>query len=137
MAGTISEEDFRRTPIPLMEQLSSGQMEKLGRLAFPVIAREGDTHFKRIGWEEAFNLIAEALGRAPREEVFFYSSGRSSNEAAYLFQLVARAYGTANIHNCSFYCHSASGVALSHVVGSGTATVTLDDLGKADLALVA
>src|SRR5207249_3559568 len=71
------------------------------------------------------------------EEVFFYSSGRSSNEAAFLMQLAARAYGTANIHNCSFYCHSASSVALAQVYGSGTASITLEDLAQADLVLVA
>jgi molybdopterin-dependent oxidoreductase alpha subunit len=136
MAGVITEEDFRRSPVALMEQLSSAQMEKLGRLVFPVIAREGDTHFKRIKWEEAFDRIADSLKSAPPEEVFFYSSGRSSNEAAFLFQLVARAYGTANIHNCSYYCHAASGVALSKVYGSGTASVVLEDLSQADLALI-
>src|SRR5262249_38848802 len=70
-------------------------------------------------------------------QVFFYSSGRSSNEAAFLMQLVARAYGTSNIHNCSYYCHAASGVALDQVYGSGTASVVLDDLAACDLALVA
>src|SRR5205814_9431675 len=71
------------------------------------------------------------------EQTFFYSSGRSSNEAAFLMQLVARAYGTANIHNCSFYCHNASSVALAQVYGSGTASITLDDVAQADLVLVA
>src|SRR5207248_571833 len=78
-----------------------------------------------------------ALRAARPEEVFFYSSGRSSNEAAFLMQLAARAYGTANIHNCSFYCHNASSVALAQVYGSGTASITLEGLAQADLVLVA
>ena len=136
MAGAISEDYFKTTPIAFMERLTPAQIESLGRISFPVIAREGDAHFQRTSWTEALDLIGGSLREAPPEEVFFYSSGRSSNEAAYLFQLVARAYGTANIHNCSFYCHSASGVALSKVYGSGTASIVLEDLEKADLALV-
>jgi anaerobic selenocysteine-containing dehydrogenase len=68
---------------------------------------------------------------------FFYASGRSSNEAAFLFQTLARAYGSINIHNCSSYCHQASGVALGRMVGSGTATVVLEDLDRTDLVLLA
>ncbi|MHC4861368.1 MAG: molybdopterin-dependent oxidoreductase, partial [Planctomycetota bacterium] len=101
------------------------------------MAEEGDTHFRRITWEEALDRTGAALRESPPEEAFFYVSGRSSNEAAFLLQLVARAYGTRNVHNCSYYCHSASGAALTRVYGSGTASVVLDDLAKADLALVA
>ncbi len=137
MGRTISEAWFRKTPIATMEALTSRELEKLGRLTFPVIAREGDTHFRRTSWAESLDATGEALRGARPEEVFFYSSGRSSNEAAFLMQLVARAYGTGNVHNCSFYCHAASGVALDAVYGSGTSSVTLDDLGKADLALIA
>ncbi len=137
MAGTISEDYLRTTPIEWMERLTSGELERLGRIAYPLVAREFDTHFHRIGWEEALDLTAKALLESKPEEVFFYSSGRSSNEAAFLFQLVARAYGTANIHNCSYYCHQASGVALSRIYGSGTSSIVLADLAKADLAIVA
>ena len=137
MGKFITEAWFRKTPIAQMEALSSREFEKLGRLIFPVVAREGATHFQRISWDEALDLAGESLRAAPPEEVFFYSSGRSSNEAAFLLQLVARAFGTANIHNCSFYCHSASGVALDSVYGSGTSSVTLDDLAHADIAVIA
>ena len=136
MAGGISEEFFQKTSIEEMKALTSAQCERLGRLAFPVLAEEGDTHFRRTTWREALNRTADALRSASPEEVFFYSSGRASNEAAFLMQLVARAYGTANIHNCSYYCHQASGVALGHVYGSGTASVVLEDLDHCDLALV-
>jgi molybdopterin-dependent oxidoreductase alpha subunit len=136
MAGVLAPDFFERHPIEQLASLTSAQLEAKGRVSYPVLAREGDTHFHRCTWEEAFDLTAEALKTAPRDEVFFYASGRSSNEAAYLFQLIARAYGTANIHNCSYYCHQASGVGLAQVYGSGTASIVLEDLAKADLAMV-
>jgi len=120
-----------------MERLTSRECEHLGRLAFPIIAEEGDRYFRRISWEEALDRTAAAFRQARPDEVFFYSSGRSSNEAAFLMQLVARVFGTAHINNCSYYCHQASGVALGQVYGSGTASIVLDDLAKADLAVVA
>jgi molybdopterin-dependent oxidoreductase alpha subunit len=136
MAAPIGEDFFRRTPLAALARMSAAEMERLGRLAFPILAEEGDTHFRRVSWSEALDRAGAALRAAPPAEVFFYSSGRSSNEAAFLLQLVARAYGTANIHNCSFYCHHASSVALNGVYGSSTASVSLDDLRRADLALV-
>ncbi len=137
MAAPIGEQYFRTTPIAAMARLGSAGLERLGRLAFPLVAADGDTHFGRVSWAEALDRAGAALRAARPEEVFFYSSGRSSNEAAFLMQLVARAYGTANIHNCSFYCHNASSVALAQVYGSGTASVTLEDVAQADLVLVA
>ncbi len=137
MAGALSEEFLNRTPLSILEKYTPEQLEKLGRIPFPLIAEPGDIHYRRLSWEEAFDRIADAFNRAQPGRTFFYASGRSSNEAAYLFQLVARAYGTPNVHNCSFYCHQASGVALNQIYGSGTASVVLDDLDKADLVLIA
>src|SRR5437762_671048 len=137
MVAPIAERYFRSTPIAAMERLGSAELERLGRLAFPVLAADGDPHFRRVAWAEALDRAGAALRAARPEEVFFYSSGRSSSEAALLMQLVARAYGTANIHNCSFYCHNASSVALAQVYGSGTASITLEDLAEADLVLLA
>ncbi len=137
MHRAITEETFARFSINDLGHMTPSQIESLGRLVFPVAATPDDTHYRRISWSEALSIAGEAIKHSAPDRVFFYSSGRSSNEAAFLFQLVARAYGTANIHNCSFYCHAASGVALSKVLGSGTSTVVLDDLAKADLALVA
>lgn len=136
MQGGISEETFQRTSIQAFRQLTSRQLEALGRLTFPVCAAEGDLYFRRISWEQAIAKTAMAFREANPREVFFYSSGRCSNEAAFLMQLVARAYGTANIHNCSYYCHQASGVALNQIYGSGTSSIVLDDLDHADLAVV-
>ncbi len=137
MQGPIPESFFRLTPIEALEKLTSAQFENLGRLAFPILAKPGEKYFRRVSWDEAIEHGAETIRVSPPREVFFYSSGRASNEAAWLFQLVARAYGTANIHNCSFYCHQASGVALGKVYGSATASVSLDDLEKTDLVLLA
>jgi len=137
MQSPLGEAFFRDHSIKELEAWSSLQMEAAGRLAFPIAWREGDTHFRRVGWDEALDSVAAALLASPREATFFYGSGRSSNEAAFLMQTLARAYGTANIHNCSYYCHQASGVALSRMLGTATSTLVLDDLDKADLAIVA
>jgi len=137
MQSPIGEAFFREHSIKELETWSSLQMEAAGRLAFPIAWREGDTHFRRIGWDEALDRVAADLLASPREATFFYGSGRSSNDAAFLMQTLARAYGTANIHNCSYYCHQASGVALSRMLGSATSTLVLDDLDRADLVIVA
>lgn len=137
MAGSISEAYFRKTPIAEMANLTSADLEKLGRLVFPVIASDGDTHYRRATWAEAMDLAGEALRQSTPDETFFYASGRSSNEAAFLMQLVARAFGTANIHNCSYYCHAASSVALDGIYGSSTGSITLDDIGQTDVVVIA
>ncbi|MEM9660342.1 MAG: molybdopterin-dependent oxidoreductase, partial [Planctomycetota bacterium] len=80
--------------------------------------------------------IADKLGTLSPDKTFWYFSGRSSNEAGFLLQMFARLYGTNNVNNCSYYCHQASGVGLTSVTGSGTATIVLEDLDKADLAFV-
>lgn len=137
MHAAISEEFFAQTSIDTLKRMTSAELEGLGRLVFPIMAGPGDTHYRRISWSEALDASGIAIRLSPPGQTFFYSSGRSSNEAAFLFQLIARAFGTSNIHNCSFYCHAASGVALGKTLGTGTSTVVLDDLTKADLAIVA
>ena len=136
MQEPIPESFFSEHSIEALERWTSMQLEYAGRLTFPVAWSEGQTHFRRIGWDEALNRVAADLGATPPDQSFFYASGRSSNEAAFLLQMLARAYGTRNIHNCSSYCHQASGVALTRMLGSGTATVTLDDLDRTDLAIL-
>lgn len=136
LMGAIPEAFFRDTPIARLQWMTPRELESLGRLAFPLIKEPGDTHLRRCTWDEALSRTAEAFKASKPEETFVYASGRASNEAAFLLGLVARAYGTANVHNCSFYCHQASGVALSQIYGSGTSSLVLEDLGKADLAFV-
>jgi molybdopterin-dependent oxidoreductase alpha subunit len=112
------------------------QLEDAGRIGFPVLYEEGSTHWRRIGWKEALERAATALRDTPPAQTMFYSSGRSSNEAAYLLQCFARVYGTNNINNCSYYCHQASGVGLGMAIGAGTATVDHEDVEHADFALL-
>jgi molybdopterin-dependent oxidoreductase alpha subunit len=119
-----------------LERWTSRELEHAGRIGFPMLHREGESHFRRVGWDEALGIAADALKATSPDRTFFYASGRSSNEAAFLLQCFARVYGTNNVNNCSYYCHQASSVALADAIGSGTATVVLDDLGSADLAIV-
>ena len=136
MGNTITETDLRTLSVVELGRLSSAQAEAMGRLTFPIVCAAGDTHFRRASWEEAMRLAADAFTSTQADRTFWYASGRSSNEAAFLMQVVARAYGTNNVNNCSYYCHQASGVALTSIYGSGTASVSLDDLGTTELALV-
>src|SRR5262249_10746757 len=92
-----------------------------------------DSHYRRIGWDEALQRIAAKAAHTDPVESFFYASGRSSNEAGFLYQLLARTWGTNNVSNCSYYCHQASGVGLANVIGTGTATAVREDLGHCDL----
>ncbi|MFI5366239.1 MAG: FdhF/YdeP family oxidoreductase [Candidatus Binatia bacterium] len=136
MQPPIGESFFAEHPVTSLERWSARELEAAGRLGFPVIWRTGDTHFRRLPWAQALAVAAAALRSAKPERTFFYSSGRSSNEAAFLLQCFARVFGTNNVNNCSYYCHQASGVALQRAIGTGTATVALEDLERADLAIV-
>jgi molybdopterin-dependent oxidoreductase alpha subunit len=113
-------------------------LEQQGRLTTPLILRPGAFHFAPIGYDEAFDLIAEELrALASPDEAAFYTSGRTSNEAAFLYQLFARAFGTNNLPDCSNMCHESSGKGLEPTLGIGKGTVTLADFDKADLILIA
>jgi molybdopterin-dependent oxidoreductase alpha subunit len=136
MQPPIDEAFFRTHDVKTLETWTSRQLEHAGRIGFPVLLRDGDTHFRRVGWDEALRVAAEALKTTTPDRTFFYASGRSSNEAGFLLQCFARVYGTNNVNNCSYYCHQASSVALADAIGSGTATVVLDDLGETDAVVV-
>ncbi|CAA0083597.1 FdhF/YdeP family oxidoreductase [Zhongshania aliphaticivorans] len=113
--------------------LSARELETLGRLGQPVYKAAGENRYAVVDWDWAINHAAEGLAKVSPDRSFFYSSGRSSNEAGFLLQLMARLYGTNNISNCSYYCHQATGEALGNTVGTGTATVELDDIAHCDL----
>ncbi|MEU5078681.1 MULTISPECIES: FdhF/YdeP family oxidoreductase [Streptomyces] len=109
-----------------------------GRLTHPVYLPEDGTHYEPVSWERAFDIIAEeiaALGSP--DEAVFYTSGRTSNEAAFLYQLFARELGTNNLPDCSNMCHESSGSALGETIGVGKGSVLLEDLYQADLIIVA
>ena len=133
MQAGLKPEFFGRYGIADLRTLSSRELEMCGRLTMPVYAGPGDTNYRPIGWDEALGMIAAKLKTSANDLAFFYASGRSSNEAGFLLQLFARLYGTNFVNNCSYYCHQASGVALNAALGTGTATVNLDDVEKADL----
>ncbi len=135
MQPAIGEEFLVGVSLDQLRGLSSREAENLGRLAFPIMLRDG--RVERVSWSRALDIAGRALRETDPRRTFWYASGRSGNESAFLMQLVARAYGSPNIHNCSFYCHNASSVALADIYGSGTASVTLQDLGQADLVLLA
>jgi molybdopterin-dependent oxidoreductase alpha subunit len=136
MRGRIDPEFFRTYSIEQLKTLSPRELEALGRLGNPIYAAPGDTHFRIIDWNVAIEGISQAMRASKPEKSFFYASGRSSNEAGFVLQLMARAFGTNHVNNCSYYCHQASGVGLNGSIGSGTATVEFDDLEECDLVFV-
>ncbi len=110
---------------------------KSGRLTSPMILKEGASHYIKISWEEAFQHIATKLQNLSNpNEAVFYTSGRTSNETAFLYQLFAKQLGTNNLPDCSNMCHESSGSGLSQTVGIGKGSVTLEDLHKADVIVV-
>jgi len=117
-------------------QLSAKELETLGRLNTPLFKSNDSNKYTPVTWEFAFDKMARSFAATNPERSFFYSSGRSSNEAGFVLQLLARLYGTNNVNNCSYYCHQATGVGLQNVIGSGTATISLEDLGKSDCIFV-
>ncbi len=119
-----------------LAELSGKEMESLGRLSTPLFRRAGASRFEPLDWDAALDHAAHRLTETDPQRSFFYSSGRSSNEAGFLFQLLARAYGTNNVNNCSYYCHQATSEGLKTTIGTGTATIELDDLTGADLIFV-
>ncbi len=113
-------------------------LEHHGRLTEPMYLGPGADHYAPIGWDDAFALIAERLRALPTpNHAAFYTSGRASNEAAFVFQLLARRFGTNNLPDCSNMCHESSGTALTQVIGVGKGTVDLDDITDyADLIVI-
>ncbi|MCH6229927.1 FdhF/YdeP family oxidoreductase [Microbacterium sp. CFH 31415] len=109
-----------------------------GRLTHPMILDEGATHYRPISWDDALREIAGAIAQvADPDETVFYTSGRTSNEAAFLYQLLVRGIGTNNLPDCSNMCHESSGSALTETIGIGKGTVSIEDIHEADLLIVA
>lgn len=133
----LTSEFFAKYSVQEISELSDFEMGKTGRLTEPMFLEEGATNYKPISWTDAFQLIAKELNKLPSpDEALFYTSGRTSNEAAYLYQLFVRAYGTNNLPDCSNMCHESSGVALSETVGIGKGSVTLQDIHQAEVLII-
>lgn len=129
----ITPDFFREHSIADLQKQSDNWLELQGRLVHPMVKLAGATHYEAIEWDEAFALLASELKALPTPNAAaFYTSGRTSNEAAFLYQLFVRQFGTNNLPDCSNMCHESSGAALNETIGVGKGCVTLDDFEKTD-----
>ncbi|MDB4958651.1 MAG: oxidoreductase alpha (molybdopterin) subunit [Myxococcales bacterium] len=126
---------FAQLSVDELRTLSDFELGQLGRLTHPMMLDE-TRHYRPISWERAIAVIADELRAAGPESTAFYTSGRTSNEAAFLYQLMGRMFGTNNFPDCSNMCHESSGNALLEVIGTDKGTVTLADFDHADLIFV-
>ena len=146
-AKAVAEEATKRTANPAffaahsVEELrtwSDYRLGQQGRITEPMLLREGGTHYEPVSWEEAIGVVAEELRALDSPgEAAFYTSGRASNEAAFVFQLFARAFGTNNLPDCSNMCHESTSVALAESIGIGKGSVSLQDIHEAELVIIA
>ncbi|MPY76930.1 MAG: FdhF/YdeP family oxidoreductase [Actinophytocola sp.] len=133
----IGADFFARHSVAELAERTDYWLGQQGRLTQPMILRHGDDHYRPIGWDAAFDVIAENLAAlGSPDEAAFYTSGRTSNEAAFAYQLLVRCFGTNNLPDCSNMCHESSGAALTETIGVGTGSVSLSDVEHADLVLV-
>lgn len=134
----IGADFFKNNSVEELSQLTDYELNKFGRLIEPMVLRPGSVHYEPISWQAAFDLIAAELKKLDNpDEAIFYTSGRSSNEAAFLYGMFARALGTNNLPDCSNMCHESSGVALGETLGIGKGSTTLEDLYEAEAILIA
>ncbi len=133
----VDRDFFAAHPVSWLAQQDDEYLEAQGRLTEPMVYDADSDRYVPIGWDEAFAKIASALqALSSPDEAIFYTSGRTSNEAAFLYQLFVRAYGTNNLPDCSNMCHEPSGVAMTEQIGSGKGSVTLDDFERAEAIFV-
>ncbi len=128
---------FAKHSIEMMRKQSDYWLGLQGRLTQPMMIRKGETHYSAVDWATVFDLISKKLKslNSP-DDAIFYTSGRTSNEAAFLYQLFVRIFGTNNMPDCSNMCHESSGVALSHTLGIGKGSVKLEDFYQSELILI-
>jgi molybdopterin-dependent oxidoreductase alpha subunit len=133
----VTPEFFRNWSVADLTAQSDYWLGKQGRITHPMVLRSGATNYEALSWDDAFALIAGELNslRDPNEAIF-YTSGRTSNEAAFLYQLFVRLFGTNNLPDCSNMCHESSGSALGETIGVGKGTVTLEDFDHAQAIFV-
>ncbi|MDQ0944248.1 FdhF/YdeP family oxidoreductase [Streptomyces sp. V1I1] len=134
----VTPDFFAAHPLADLASRSGYWLGQQGRITQPMYLPQGADRYEAVTWERAFAIIAEELtALASPDEALFYTSGRTSNEAAFLFQLFAREFGTNNLPDCSNMCHESSGSALNETIGVGKGSVSLEDLHQADLIIVA
>ncbi|WP_131806172.1 FdhF/YdeP family oxidoreductase, partial [Mycobacterium alsense] len=135
---TVTPEFFARHSVAELSGKPEYWLSQQGRLTHPMVLSPGDDHYRPIDWDDAYRLIAERLGALDGpDEAVFYTSGRTSNEAAFCYQLMVRCFGTNNLPDCSNMCHESSGSALTESIGIGKGSVTVDDVAHADLIVIA
>ncbi|MEV0294007.1 FdhF/YdeP family oxidoreductase [Nocardia sp. NPDC050710] len=135
---TVTPEFFAAHSVEELAGKSGYWLGQQGRLTHPMVLRPGATHYAPIDWDDAYRLIVDELrGSASADEAVFYTSGRTANETAFLYQLLVRSYGTNNLPDCSNMCHESSGAALTSSIGIGKGSVSIDDFDAADLIIVA
>ena len=128
---------FQQHAVAVLAEWTDYELGKSGRITEPMVLRPGSTHYEPIAWNDAFQMIGRQLQQlASPNEAIFYTSGRTSNEAAYLYQLFVRQYGTNNLPDCSNMCHESSGTGLSETVGIGKGSVTLNDFYEAEVIMI-
>lgn len=134
----VTPEFFAAHPVADLATRSGYWLGQQGRITRPMLLSEGGDRYEPVTWERAFSIVAEELrALGSPDEALFYTSGRTSNEAAFLLQLFAREFGTNNLPDCSNMCHESSGSALTETIGIGKGSVSLEDLHRADLIIVA
>ena len=133
----VTPEFFEKWSVADLLEQSDQWLGAQGRLTHPMLLRRGATHYEPVSWDDAFELLAAELNSLNYpDQAIFYTSGRTSNEAAFLYQLFVRQFGTNNLPDCSNMCHESSGSALVETIGVGKGTVTLEDFNKADAIFV-
>lgn len=137
MKRTAGPDFFAEYSVQQLSQMSDYWLGQQGRITHPMLLDDGADHYRPVSWETALEIIADELNQMDEpDQAVFYTSGRTSNEAAFLYQLLARAVGTNNMPDCSNMCHESSGVALSESIGIGKGSVLLEDLEQADLIVI-
>ncbi|TFB46772.1 FdhF/YdeP family oxidoreductase [Cryobacterium tagatosivorans] len=133
---TVTPEFWAEHSIAELSEKTEYWLGNQGRITHPVVIRPGDTHYSQISWNDAFELIGERIRATTPERTVFYTSGRTANESAFMYQLFARSIGTNNLPDCSNMCHESSGSALNPTIGIGKGTVSLEDIHQAELIFV-
>ncbi|WP_214070914.1 FdhF/YdeP family oxidoreductase [Mucilaginibacter sp. dw_454] len=133
----LTGEFFAQNTVADLAKLNDYEIGKKGRIAEPVYLPKGGTHYQPISWDDAFKKIAQHLnGLDSPNEAAFYTSGRTSNEASFTYQLFVREFGTNNMPDCSNMCHESTSVALAEMIGIGKGTVTLNDFYETDVIII-
>ncbi|WP_100074959.1 FdhF/YdeP family oxidoreductase [Chryseobacterium camelliae] len=134
---TIGAEFFSEHSVYDLAKMTDYQISQLGRISEPMYLPKGGTHYQPVSWDDAFTKIAEKLnGLDSPDEAIFYTSGRTSNEATWVYQLFGREFGTNNFPDCSNMCHETSGYALTRSIGFGKGSVKLEDFYESDLIII-